>query len=131
MTRRKCILLFKFIEKRCIINSIGERLKKQIFKAAEMTDKRDKKIIEWNDEEPYREPVDETKPFDVRYPWELRYNKYIENTQLSIYESGWQYCSPGQVFLRYQIRIRLIRPIKSYRGIITGWDLTASTLKNF
>ena len=26
-----------------------------------MTDKRDKKIIEWNDEEPYREPVDETK----------------------------------------------------------------------
>ena len=131
-----------------------------------MTDKRDKKIIEWNDEEPYREPVDETKPFDVRYPWELRYNKYIENTQLSIYESGWQYCSPGykygparwgyfllhfivngrgtltvnntsyklsrnQVFLRYPIRIRLIRPIKSYRGIITGWDLTASTLKNF
>ena len=45
MTRRKCILLFKFIEKRCIINSIGERLKKQIFKAAEMTDKRDKKIF--------------------------------------------------------------------------------------
>lgn len=32
-----------------------------------MTDKRDIKIIEWNDEEPYREPVDETKPFDVRY----------------------------------------------------------------
>lgn len=119
MTRRKCILLFKFIEKRCIINSIGERLKKQIFKAAEMTDKRDKKIIEWNDEEPYREPVDETKPFDVRYPWELRYNKYIENTQLSIYESGWQYCSPGYKYGPARWGYFLLHFIENGRGTLT------------
>lgn len=84
-----------------------------------MTDKRDKKIIEWNDEEPYREPVDETKPFDVRYPWELRYNKYIENTQLSIYESGWQYCSPGYKYGPARWGYFLLHFIENGRGTLT------------
>lgn len=80
---------------------------------------RDKKMAEWSDEEPYREPVDETKPFDVRYPWELHYNKYIENAQLSIYESGWQHCSPGYKYGPARWGYFLLHFIENGRGTLT------------